>query len=386
MFNAPFAEINFDRVVAFCKEWPEGVRVDYKAEPANIGKVVSSFANTSGGILIIGVRTDTNNMPILPLVGYSARAGIEEQITQSCYQGIYPPIVPLVKVIPFPSDPSRVLAIVKVHESIEAPHAIENSTRVYIRVNSTSDHVALAHIDRIEFLFSRRLNSEERRDKLFQKAFARTTVSLPRLRVTIGPHYPDKHVLDLSRIQEIFPELLADRLVNLLGPHTRLIQNAVVNTSRDSYTQVNLFGQLFHDSKLRVGSLRTTGGDHFDLVNITLAIASSLHASAIVLARDQTNLLVKVALEGIRNHSIIEDPATVSGLPPTPNDWMDEHKAVEETAEAEVYTLSETLKKELGKHVVELIRQLMWAFNWADDRVERKVLAILRHNHYLPPD
>ena len=65
---------------------------------------------------------------------------------------------------------------------------------------------------------------------------------------------------------------------------------------------------------------------------------------------------------------------------------MDEHKAVEETAEAEVYTLSETLKKELGKHVVELIRQLMWAFNWADDRVERKVLAILRHNHYLPPD
>jgi len=172
MFNVPFAEINFDKVVAFCGAWPEGVRVDYKVEPANIGKVVPSFANTSGGILIIGVKTNTNNMPILPLVGYSARAGIEEQITQSCYQGIYPPIVPLVKVIPFPSDPRTVLVIIKVHESIEAPHAIENSTRVYIRVNSTSDHVALADIDRIEYLFSRRLNSEERRDKLTPKAFA----------------------------------------------------------------------------------------------------------------------------------------------------------------------------------------------------------------------
>lgn len=203
--------------------------------------------------------------------------------------------------------------------------------------------------------------------------------------MTIGPHYPDKHVLDLARIQEVFPELRADHLVNLLGPHTRLIQNAVVNTSNDSYTQVNLFGQLFHDSKLRVGSLRNAGGDHFDLVNITLTIASSLYASALVLARHPTNLFAKVALEGIRKRSIIEDLATVDKLLPTPQHWMDEHQALEDTAEAEVYTLSETLKKELGTHVVELIRQLMWAFNWADDRVERKVLAILRHNHYLPP-
>ena len=96
-----------------------------------------------------------------------------------------------------------------------------------------------------------------------------------------------------------------------------------MNTSHDSYTQVNLFGQLFHDRKLRVGSLKTTGGDHFDLVDITLAIASSLRASALVLERDPTNLLVKVALEGIRKRSIIEDPASVSKLQPTPKDWMD---------------------------------------------------------------
>lgn len=384
MFNIPFAEIDFDKVVAFCEEWPEGVRVDYKVEPANISKVVSSFANTSGGILVIGVKTNTNNMPILPLCGYPARAGIEEQITQSCYQGIYPPIVPLVKVIPFPSDPHTVLAIIKVHESIEAPHAIENSTRVYIRVNSTTDHVTLADIDRIEYLLSRRLNSEERRDKLIQKAFARTTVSLPRLRVAIGPHYPDKHVLDLGRIQEAISELLGDPLVKMLGPHTRLIQNAVVNTSDDSYTQVNLFGQLCHDSKLRVGRLKNAGGDHFDLVDITLAIASSLQASAILLSQYPTNLFVKVVLEGTRNRSIIEDPATVNNLHPTPQHWMDERKALEDTAEAEVHILSETFKHELGRHVVELIRQLMWAFNWADDRVDRKVLAILRHNHYPP--
>ena len=137
MFNTPLNEIDFDKVVAFCKEWPEGVRVEYKEEPANIPKVVSSFANTSGGVWVIGVRTDNRNMPILPLCGYASRPGVEEQITQSSYQGTYPPIIPSVKVIPFPSDPSKVVAVVKVLESIEAPHAIENSTKVFVRVNTT---------------------------------------------------------------------------------------------------------------------------------------------------------------------------------------------------------------------------------------------------------
>jgi len=62
---------------------------------------------------------------------------------------------------------------------------------------------------------------------------------------------------------------------------------------------------------------------------------------------------------------------------------MDEHKTLEDTAEAEVHTLSETLKKDLGKHVIELIRQLMWGFNWADERVEKKVLSILQANRFM---
>jgi hypothetical protein len=48
MFNIIFDEIDFDKVTSFCGQWSEGVRVDYKVEPANIAKVVSSFANTAG--------------------------------------------------------------------------------------------------------------------------------------------------------------------------------------------------------------------------------------------------------------------------------------------------------------------------------------------------
>jgi hypothetical protein len=108
-----------------------------------------------------------------------------------------------------------------------------------------------------------------------------------------------------------------------------------------------------------------------------------LHAASSLLSGIAANLLIRARLEGIKNRSIIEDPATVGYLLPTPQYWMDEHKALEDTADAEVHTLSEALKKDLGNHVVELIRQLMWAFNWADERVKRKVLSILEKNRYV---
>lgn len=122
MFNIPLSEIDFAKVESFCREWPEGIRVDYKTEPVNIPKVVSSFANTSGGIWIIGVKTDARNMPSFPLSGCPFRAGLEEQITQSSFQGIYPGIIPAAKLVPVTSDPGKVIVVVKDLESIEAPH------------------------------------------------------------------------------------------------------------------------------------------------------------------------------------------------------------------------------------------------------------------------
>ena len=47
-----------NEIEAFCREWAEGVRVEYKSEIAHIPKIISSFANTLGGIFIIGVETD----------------------------------------------------------------------------------------------------------------------------------------------------------------------------------------------------------------------------------------------------------------------------------------------------------------------------------------
>ena len=64
MFTKPIDEITFEDVESFCKEWSESVRVEYKRElnvKKHIPKVVSSFANTYGGIFLIGVEADNDN-------------------------------------------------------------------------------------------------------------------------------------------------------------------------------------------------------------------------------------------------------------------------------------------------------------------------------------
>ena len=110
MFNERLATIDYNKVEQFCRTWKEAIRVEYKANLVKIPKVVSSLANTQGGIWVIGAKTNKlTNLPELPMYGFSAQPGIEEQIAESCYTGINPPIIPFVRVIDFRSDPSRVV-------------------------------------------------------------------------------------------------------------------------------------------------------------------------------------------------------------------------------------------------------------------------------------
>ena len=112
MFHTRINQITYEDVAAFCKAFPESVRVEYKQDIIkNIPKVISSFANTVGGIWVIGVETDkATNLPKLPLVGMRRRAGIEEQIVQSAQSGIYPPVTPDVRVLDVPGKPDQMLA------------------------------------------------------------------------------------------------------------------------------------------------------------------------------------------------------------------------------------------------------------------------------------
>ena len=73
MFTKLANEIDFNDIKLFCSKWGEGMRVEYKSEIAHIPKIISSFANTQGGIFIIGVETDQNNKVKPPIIRNTER-------------------------------------------------------------------------------------------------------------------------------------------------------------------------------------------------------------------------------------------------------------------------------------------------------------------------
>ncbi len=96
LFTAPMEQITADDVNTFLdEELEEGPRLDYKQAdpthliPQDVVDVICAFANTYGGLLILGVKADqTTNRPIerkgLPLVKDSKPVkNLEERITSN---------------------------------------------------------------------------------------------------------------------------------------------------------------------------------------------------------------------------------------------------------------------------------------------------------------
>ena len=128
-------EIDFNDIEAFCREWAEGVRVEYKSEIAHIPKIISSFANTQGGIFIIGVDADKEcNKVIFPIQGTPNEGGIEERIVQSAITGIHPPVSPEVIIRDVPGKIGSVVVVVRVGESSGSTSTrfFSHSTKVYV--------------------------------------------------------------------------------------------------------------------------------------------------------------------------------------------------------------------------------------------------------------
>lgn len=354
MFLTPLHEINFGHIDEFCRTWSEGVRVEYKQELTQIPKVISSFANTVGGIWVIGVETEeTTHRPKQPIRGIDRELEVEERITHACWQGIYPPLTPMIKSVPLPSDPTRLVWVVKVPESIEAPHAIQNSTRVYIRVNSVTEPMQLSDIDRIEFLLNRRRDPAQRRDRMIEAAIKRSGIGVPCIRIIIGPKYPDRPRLtedQLARHLEL-PEMRSWRW--------RRIQQGFISVATPSMAErfeVNLYGLLSYAISFSQETRSTRSIHPADIIH---AIGSTLYRAGVLLQETTMNLFMQVSLEGISDYAIISDPYDKGSASP--------YRAIEDPIVAEKSFPRETLDKDFRAHVTDVVRQLMWAFDWADE-------------------
>lgn len=150
IYTKPVLEISWDDITAFCQQRiPEGAYLDYKQDfPAQLEKTMSAMANTFGGIILIGVEEDNEKKPVLPIMGIQLQRGLSERVTNIILSTITPPVFPEIQVC---SDQSgaRAVVLVRIPQSHQAPHAISNNTRVYLRTGDVNNPEELATVDQV---------------------------------------------------------------------------------------------------------------------------------------------------------------------------------------------------------------------------------------------
>ena len=367
MFTKLIDEITFEDVESFCKEWPEGVRVEYKSQlniKKQIPKIVSSFANTLGGIFLIGVEANkTKNEVIFPIQGIPETPGITEQIEQSAHDGVYPAIMPQIKLVDVPNS-NNIVVVVRVDESIQAPHEIQNLPRVYIRTGSITKPYKQSDIDRITYMLKRREDSQivsrDTLNRIEKRARRNLRLNLSTLTVVIKPVYPYRPVISASDIYKLYWALIRP---------LRRVEGGVSHIRPREYLELNEYGIVLH----RVGMFiyEQEKIDYtIDYTQFILHINDSIYKIRHLYERCEYlgNIEVTVQLRDVMGIELIDPDSPVYGR--ITDNILGDTKSVDRDVFASMQCLSRDLgNEEKRKDIVEeLICQLLWAFNIPADR------------------
>ncbi|MGB6686836.1 MAG: ATP-binding protein [Terracidiphilus sp.] len=190
MFGKPIQEITFAEIVSFLETGVrEGTALDFKLDfPSALEKTLAAFANTYGGIILIGIDETDLGAAVLPITGVEVRPGLRERVLQKGLEAVHPPLLPEVHVFEFKSNPSlpepdRALIVVNLPESMEAPHSVDQRTVVYLRGDNVSTRIERkATVGEIEWLLNKRQRSLELKQRLVANAIDRAEKIRPQRR------------------------------------------------------------------------------------------------------------------------------------------------------------------------------------------------------------
>ena len=394
MFTKSLDEITFEDVDTFCREQPEGVRVEYKSEintKRHIPKMVSAFANTFGGIFLIGVESEqTKNEVIFPIQGIPNEPGFEERIQQSSLEGIYPAVIPEIKIIDVPHN-NNIIVIVRVDESIQAPHAIQNSKRTYIRTGSITEPYDLADMDRIAYMFKRREDSQENAkqilDRIDERAKRFSIQDKPSLTVIAQPVYPYRPVITTSDIYELHERVTFP---------PRKVAGGVANVkNNDIFFELNEYGIVYHRRVLpehqqpnwrnELTAIAVNYCDFIRVIRILIFQAKGLYEKCEYVG----NIEVTAKLHNVLETQLYD-----------PDDRLLYAQKITENipdgpvcSDSEVYASTQCMPRDFNNTdklidiVEELIHQLLWAFNipinesWVIERVGKQIESFLGKNN-----
>ena len=363
----------------------------------DIPKIVSSFANYQGGILLIGAKSK-DGKALAPVNGFKKSHG-EPRVTiqQACLHGINPPLMPDIQIVEMANKKNVV--VVSVNESIEAPHAIENSKIMYIRSGDFSEPYELAKSKWIEHLFQRRKNANKnkteitnkiniRREKIKNKLarLGNFTFGNPMFEIVVSPSLPHYPLLSLEETYEFIRQYETDR--NPFGASDKL--------KRVTHGIFSFFGNKddFRFSELNqmgLTSIYKTFGNSTPNEGYTIEIFRSIITVAETLRFMQQlyqsvnysgNITVELSLHDIYGRKIVF-PWTGYGS----HDDGD-YLSYDESIKSEIAYVSSNLDDEIIEVIVNLIKDIIWAFTQKlvsipESFITQEIERILRTNKYL---
>jgi hypothetical protein len=177
IFNNPVSNLSFSDIAQFCKEGQiEGVQLDYKRELPSKGlaKHFSSFSNTRGGLLIIGVEEDSKTGKPITWDGLVFDTKLVDKIHQFA-SSVVPR--PAYDVHVTDEQNGKVFILVRIFEGDQTPYYVHNDANLYIRTGNITDPISLASPEAATLLFGKKAKSDlarqnyiSRTDEIFKAA------------------------------------------------------------------------------------------------------------------------------------------------------------------------------------------------------------------------
>jgi hypothetical protein len=285
----------------------ENLRLEFKStipKEDQTLKKLSSFANTYGGVMLIGAEEQDGR--ITNLCGVPLEPGYKQTVANWCFIKFNPPLVAEVSE-PIKLTNGQFCYVVSVPESDVGPHFINGRKGVWIRTDEFTNRfrAELANENELRALFDRRRAIRERRALNIQRARERFDAHVanrhtdaggnltnvgPILELCVTPRFPARQLCSQTDLrQQLNRAAFLWRGVQFLGhgsqsitAYESVIIRDRINVGSTSMFSLDIWGTCFYAAQIAVEVTNVAGvnvtGIHRASVN-GFVMAFLLHAA-----------------------------------------------------------------------------------------------------------
>jgi Schlafen, AlbA_2 len=386
LFNLPLDTITIQDIEQFLQSGArENTVFELKEQfPNKLERVISSMANTSGGMILIGVEETKTGGGVVPVKGIPLESGLRERVVQIGLNAIYPPVIPKVRVVDFKSDtslaaPDKAVVVIRVHESDEG-HAVDHRTAVYIRADNVSDRMRKATVEEVEWFLQKRQKSLAEKSRIIQQAQQHAEQFLARLRerhhrstsepkgkfiIWTVPTFPRSPIGTPKQLYEATQNQILQNLEIAPCSFPYGVPHALFEgiywghdeSSNYYYTEIHQQGLIYSEFEFWWDRHQSNDPVFIPSAAAILLWAAAKFGRGLYQQFGYFGLFdLRIALDGIQDRRI-------------DSSWRMMSRIMDRNIEAVAKFSTEALEEELLSKCKEMIRETYWAFGWdADDR------------------